>query len=63
MKKQHHSQASKKTSQKIIKYKFDTKDYNIMNVKWNSPNDKKGNTLNINVNPKKFNTIKIEDNH
>lgn len=59
MKKQNHSQTSKKT----IKYKFDAKDSGIMNVKWNSPNDNKGNTLNINVNPKKFNTIEIEDNH
>ena len=34
-----------------------------MKVKWNSPNDKKGNILDINADPKKFNTINIEDNH
>lgn len=63
MKKQHHSLTSKQKSKKTVKYKFDVTDSSIMNVKWNSPNNKKGNTLNINVNPKKFNTIEIEDNN
>lgn len=63
MKKQHHSQTSKQTNKKTVKYKFDAKDSSIINVKWNSPYDNKENTLNINVNPKKFNTIEIEDNH
>lgn len=62
MKKQYHSQKSKQTNKKV-KFKFDPKDSSIMKVKWNSPNDKKGNILDINADPKKFNTINIEDNH
>lgn len=62
MKKQTNKTTSKSSSRKV-KFKFDAKDSSIMKVKWNSPNDKKGNELNMNVNPKKFNTIEIEDNH
>ena len=62
MKKQYHSKQSKQTNKKV-KVKFDPKDNSIIKVKWNSPIDKKGNVLNINADPKKFNTIKIKDNH
>lgn len=62
MKKQTNKTTSKSSNRKV-KFKFDAKDSSIMKAKWNSPNDKKGNTLDINVNPKKFNTIEIEDNH
>lgn len=62
MKKQYHSKKSKTTNKKV-KFKFDPKDSSIIKSKWNSPNDNKGNILDINTNPKKFNTIEIKDNH
>lgn len=61
MKKQYHSSKSK-TTNKTIKIKFDPKDTSIFKVDWKSPNDKKQNTLDFNLNPR-GETIKIEDNH
>lgn len=52
MKKQHHSQTSKQTSKKTVKYKFDAKDSSIMNVNLTSPKGNKGN-LNFIADPKK----------
>lgn len=63
MKKFTNKTTSKETNKKNVRFKLAPKDSSIMNIKWNSPNDNKGNTLDINVNPKKFSTIKIEDNH
>lgn len=45
-----------------IKYKFDAKDNSLLKIKWNSPNDKKENTLDIRSDKEKY-TIKIKDNH
>ena len=45
------------------KTKLDLKDNSILKIRWKSPNDKKENTLNINVDFKDANTIKIKDNH
>ena len=44
------------------KYKFDSKDGSIIKIQWNSPNDKKENTLDIRSDKEKY-TIKIKDNH
>lgn len=48
MKKQHHSQTSKKT----VKYKYNAKDSSIMNVNLTSPKGNKAN-LNFIADPKK----------
>ncbi len=57
------SKNSSKSSSKKVKVKFNPKDFNILNIKWNSPNDNKENNFNINVDPRKFDTIEIKDNH
>ena len=57
------SKTASKSNKRQIKYKFDRKDNSILKIKWKSPNDKKGNTFDVNVNPKKFNTIEIQDEH
>lgn len=63
MRKKTQKQSSKSTNKKNVKFKLNRNDSCVMKVKWNSPHDKKLNTLDINMNPKKFNTINIEDNH
>ena len=57
------SSSSSKSSNKKTRFIFSPKDSNILNIKWFSKGDKKENNFNININPKKINTIEIEDNH
>lgn len=59
------SKKSSKSSNKKqkINFKLDIRDTNILNIKWFSPNDSKENNFNIDFNPKKWNTIEIEDKH
>lgn len=44
------------------KIKFDPTDTSIFKIKWESPNDKKENTLDIKSDKENY-TIKIKDNH
>ena len=55
--------SSKKVKSKKVNFSFNPKNFDILNIKWKSPNDGKENEFNINVDPRKFNTIEIKDNH
>ena len=44
------------------KWKFDAKDKSIIKIQWNSPIDKKENTIDIKTEKENY-TIKIKDNH
>lgn len=57
------SKSSSKSSSKKVKFTFNPKNFDILNVKWKSPNDGQENNFNMNVDPKKFNTVEIKDNH
>ena len=52
-----------KTNNRKVNFKFNPKDFNIFQAKWKSPKDNKENEFNINLDPRKFKTIEIEDNH
>jgi len=55
--------ARKKNTSKNTRYKFDLKDNSIVDVKWNSPNDKKYNNVRITADFRDFNFVTIRDNH
>lgn len=46
-----------------LNYIFNPRDYSIMKLSWNSPNDGLGNVLDFSMNPHAKNTIEIKDNH
>ena len=54
---------SSKSTNKKVNIKFDFKNFSFIDIKWKSPNDNMENDFNVNFNPKKFNTIEIEDKH
>lgn len=45
------------------KYTIDFYNNSIVNVKWESPNDKNENVLDININLKDKDMVKVKDNH
>lgn len=46
-----------------LNYIFDPRDYSIMKLSWNSPNDGLENILDFSMNPHAKNTLEIKDNH
>ena len=46
-----------------IHYIFNPNDYSIMRLSWNSPNDGLGNVINFSMDPRKYKTVEIRDNH
>jgi hypothetical protein len=46
-----------------LNYIFNPRDYSIMKLSWNSPNDGLENVLDFSMNPHEMGLIKIKDKH